>query len=78
MTIAPIVVHGGVRRIRLRLRTAWHQSRKRRASSIDMGQDGVRPVNDRHAALLDVSQATGLFPQQNRAVTPDGLESISC
>lgn len=43
-----------------------------------MGQDGVRPVNDRHAALLDVSQATGLFPQQNRAVTPDGLESISC
>ncbi|KVB55019.1 hypothetical protein WI60_17335 [Burkholderia cepacia] len=78
MTIAPIVVHGGVRRIRLRLRTAWHQSRKRRAPSIDMGQDGVRPVNDRHAALLDGSQAIGPFPQQNRAVTPDGLESISC
>ncbi|MCA8052333.1 hypothetical protein [Burkholderia arboris] len=63
MTIAPIAVHGGVRRIRLR--TAWHQSRKRRALPVDMGQDGMPPVNDRHAALLDVSQAIGPFLQQN-------------
>ncbi|ONQ62753.1 hypothetical protein A8E62_35375 [Burkholderia cenocepacia] len=65
MTIAPIAVHGGVRRIRFRLQTAWHQSRKRRALPVDMGQDGEPPANDRLAVLLDVSQAIGPFPQQN-------------
>ncbi|MDN7874980.1 hypothetical protein [Burkholderia aenigmatica] len=65
MTILPIAMHGGVRRIRFRLQTTWHQSRKRRALTVDMGQDRVPPVKDRHGALLDVSQAIGPFHQQN-------------
>ncbi|WP_124519812.1 MULTISPECIES: hypothetical protein [unclassified Burkholderia] len=67
MTIVPIAAHGGVRRIRfgLRLRTAWHQSRKRRGSTVDMGQHDARPATCRRGARLDVNQAVSHFPQQN-------------
>ncbi|WP_124625171.1 hypothetical protein [Burkholderia sp. Bp9012] len=78
MTILPIAVHGGVRRIRFRLLTAWHQSRKCRGSTVDLSHGEARHANDRHGALLDVSQAGGAFRQHNRSVTPKRLEAISC
>ncbi|WP_260436050.1 hypothetical protein [Burkholderia sp. Bp9143] len=78
MTIFPLAVHERVRCVRFRLLTAWHQSRKRRVSSVDVGQDDAPAATCRRGALLDVSQAAGRFRQQNRNVTPDGLEPISC
>ncbi|KUY55189.1 hypothetical protein WS45_02320 [Burkholderia sp. RF2-non_BP3] len=65
MTIVPIAVQGGIHCIRFQLQTAWHQSRKRRGSAVDMGQRDAPRATCRHGALLDVSQAAGPFPQQN-------------
>ncbi|AOK07625.1 hypothetical protein KDW55_05040 [Burkholderia sp. AU19243] len=77
MIIVPIAAHGG-RRVRFRLGTVWHQSRKRRGSALDLRHGEARRANDRHGALLDVYQAAGAFRQHNRSVTPDDVEPISC
>ncbi|KWO47932.1 hypothetical protein WT97_07670 [Burkholderia sp. MSMB1459WGS] len=78
MTILPIAVRGGIRRIRYRLRTAWHQSRQRRVATVDLSQRDARDATDWRGPLLDVSQAVDAFRQHNRSVTPERLESISC
>ncbi|WP_256976437.1 hypothetical protein [Burkholderia sp. AU28863] len=89
MTIFPIAAHGGFAAFGSgcgrgrpvadgRLRTAWHQSRKHRGSTVDLRHGEARHANGRHGALLDVSQAAGAFRQHNRSMTPERLGSISC